>query len=164
MPSPQLGLPDAPETIAFRAVVKVLQSDPTLSAVVGANWSAGRGTDGDRIDPTPATCPHVRLSQFPGPSKWETEGQHHSPMVVRIELHTAGDDVDQIANLWHAVRRALFPPATSDRRAFVEATMNAAAVTQGTLTQNAYGPVMKGDAPIMSYAAGSLELVLLVTT
>lgn len=165
MPSlayPKLALPDAEETIAFRAVERILRSDPDLNRVV-KQWSTWTGDATDVLDPTFANCPYIQLSPGPTATDWETESQHKSPLVVSIMVAVAGSNSDQLTNLWAAIRRALFP-RDLDAQAAVRAIGQAAGITKPVLTAAAYGTGVEESGLRMLIARGTLDLVLLVTT
>ena len=97
--NPQLPLPAAPETQAFRAFETVLKDDPTLSPIV-RTWVTWTGSNDDLLEPTFSNCPYIRLSPFPAGSDWVTEGQHSSPLVIRIQAAVSGSRADNLLNFW----------------------------------------------------------------
>jgi hypothetical protein len=160
---PKLNLPDGAETLAFRAVERVLATDPLLSSAV-RTLVAWRGEAADLLEPAFATCPFVKLSPAPAASAWETEGLHRAPLVVAIDLAVAGTDVDQLLNLWAAVRLALWPPDPA-RAAVVRPIYDDARIVRPVLTLAGYGTRLdeKSGAPMLA-AAASLQLILHVDT
>lgn len=160
----QLGLPAAPETIAYRAVERILKSDPTLNRAVRC-WTSWKGDPGDGIAPTPAACPHVALSPMPGPTGWETEEQHNASLYFRIEPAVAGTNADELLNLWHAIRQALFPPdVDSERFAWVRRQALDARIVKPTLILSGYGAATDPDGGRMLFGRGVLKVLLHVQT
>lgn|SRR5574343_1043492 len=178
---PRLALPDAPETVAFRAIDAILRTDPTITSLCQVPGAAGGSSGGgglylswtgqieDVWEPSATTCPFLRISPGGLGSSWETEGQHRMPMAIAIEAAVIGSDFGQIGNFWGAVRAALFPPRTAEdavRSDWVRATTQAAGIARGILTAPAYTVRVDDDTsgPRIIRADGTLELVLLIST
>jgi hypothetical protein len=134
--NPILNLPDVEETIAFRALERVLRNDATLQSL-GTLIACWTGSQEDLDDPPPGR-PYILLTPMGVPSGWETEGQHRMPLSVLITAVVEGTNADAIMNFYGAIRRAFFPVDPS-AQADVRAAMNAAGVVNGTLTRPAYG-------------------------
>ena len=162
---PATDLDTAPETTAFRAIDAVVRADPTLKRLVGRNLYSWLGDALDDAEPTLDRCPWLRLTPRPGTCDWENEGQHRMDLVVGFELAVAGTNADQVANLWHAVRLALFPQVAT-RRAAVRGHVEAN-ITKGQITEPAYGiktETKAGTVQKMLLAGGALQCVLLINT
>jgi hypothetical protein len=159
---PVLKLPDAPETIAFRAVETLLQSDPLLKVTMKSfrSWS---GAPEDILDPTIQTCPYVRISPKAGASTKETELQHRVILQVGIQVAVAGSNRDQLFNLWNAVRAALYP-LTSARETTRNNLGTNAAISKAIITQNGFGLNVTEQGLRMLIAQGQLDLTMLVMT
>lgn len=161
----KLALPKGAETVAFRAFEGVLRSDPTLSRVV-KTWSGWRGEAADLLQPCPALCPFIQVAPRPGGAEWEAEGLHREPLYVAIFVAVAGLDVDELLNLWAAIRSAVFPQ-DPERNQAVQKTFKAdARVVKTTLvTPTVQMTSDKKDAPPnMLVANGLVELLLHVPT
>jgi len=161
-PSQSLNLPAAEETVAFRALVGVLENDPVLQSL-GTRIVSWTGGPDDLEEPT-GLQPYLMLTPGGMASGWETEGQHRMPMTVSLLAVVAGTNVDEVMNFHGAIRRALFPadPEAADT---IQEIMNAAGVTQGTLTAPAYGvKVDDATGSRLLVATGSIELYLLINT
>jgi hypothetical protein len=106
MPLPRLDLDVAVETHVYRAVVAVLQGNPTLKRVI-KTWEVLDGTHAT-IQP-PATTGMPWLCVMPGPSQmtmaeaaaWGVD------FTVLMVWCTAGLNGDDHMNLWNAIRAAL---------------------------------------------------------
>jgi hypothetical protein len=161
---PKLDLAPGPETIAFRCVESILRDDPVLKRVISKNgWYSWLGDAQDDSDATLSSCPWIRLTPQAGDSDWESENQHRSPLLVGIELAVAGTNADQLMNLWHAVRRALFPLDVAALQA-IRDRADAAKITKSRISRPAFG-IRKDDAGNkFGIAGGVLELLLLVDT
>lgn len=158
----KLPLPDSEETIAFRAIDKVLKHDIVLKSIV-KTYNSYTGDPLDIITPTAAMTPYVQIAPKPMSGRWESEGQHRLPFAVLITCAVDGTNVDQLMNLFGCVRRALWPKDPA-KMASVRAILAHAGITKGTLTMGGYGviPVEKGSHVIGGQ--GHLELLLLVST
>ncbi len=164
MTSPRLPLPDSAETLALRAVIRVLRSDPTLESVV-RSWCVWDGSDADLMDRTKAGYPHVAVTPQPGSTSWAEESQHRSDVVLAIETFVSGTNADDSLNLWGAIRRALFPPLGSARRAAVAAQL-APLVHNGELIRQPFQFADPSGAAEnqVSYGRGELRLLILADT
>jgi hypothetical protein len=154
--NPKLRLPVAPETAIFRLVDRMLRADETLFRVV-KTWRSYQGGPDDRTDLAEGHCPFVRLStrngggeRFFSPSG--TEGQ----IEIVVELGASGSCLDDIHNLWGAVKRALFPTDATARLAFQSRLRDAGART-GLIevAQSAFDPTPGTDG--VMYARGVLS-------
>lgn len=161
----RLDLPDAEETVAFRAFENVLRTDPVLSRVV-KTWSSWRGEPVDLLDPVPAMCPIIKLAFKPAGASWETEGLHKEPLYVGVTAAVAGLDCDQLVNLWAAIRRAVFP-ADPERDLFVQKALRTEArIKKPTIIAPAFELFSsdKNASPNMMVVRGLIELLLDVPT
>jgi hypothetical protein len=159
---PRLALPDAEETIAFRAIEKILALDPTLKRVL-RHFHAWRGETDDLLQPTPSTCPHLGIAPRPQASRWEAEGMHSMPFSISLQLAVNGSNVDQLMNLWGAVRRALWPRDAA-QMAEVRALVLNAAITKPTMTLGGFGVQVQDKGARVLIAQGSLNVLLLIST
>jgi len=160
----RLRLPDVEETLAFRAIDKVLKHDVILHSVV-KRYNSYTGSAEDTQMPTVSTCPYLQIVPKPLTSRWECEGQHRMPISVVIRLATQGTDIDDLMNFWGCVRRALWPTNPA-RRAAVEAIINGAGIVRPTLKLSAFGIPLKDkdrDSAMLG-AVGDLELLLFIDT
>lgn len=165
--SPKLPLPPAEETIALRAVVQVLADDPTLRAC-GVTMHAWTGDVADVDEPTVANCPYLRVTPTGGASGWTNQGQHELACELTIEAAVVGSDVDQLLNLWAAVRRALWPGKTVELRDARRSFFHDAGIIKPTLTRPGFGVVVKdaADDQVVRFATatGTLTCTLHVNT
>ena len=159
---PKLALPDGPETIAFRAIEKILTSDPTLKRVI-RKWNSWDGDATDALNPTYSTCPYLRISPRPGVSMKVTEDQHQMIMIIAIQIAVAGSNVDQLQNLWNAVRSAIWPLDTV-RSSVVHAIAQAGNLRRPVMTQCGYGTTLEEKGLRILLAEGTIELKLLIST
>lgn len=162
---PVLSLPDSPETVAFRGVEQVLRTDPQLQATVDT-FLAWRGEVEDDWLPAFSNCPYLRIEPVAGDSDWETEGQHNMPLLVRITTAVVGSNYDTAANLWGAVRSALWPSDTT-RAAWVSALLKTTCrINRGILQRPAYGVFedTSQSGSRITACTGTLKLVLLIDT
>lgn len=160
---PRLDLTDAQETLAFRAIDRILRQDPAVKPTFGRSIYSWLGDALDEAEPSLDMCPWLRLTPAPGTAEWENAGQHRMPMTVGIEIAVAGTRVDNLMNAYATIRAALFPQAPA-QLAIVQGIIQAAQITKGTLTKAAYGTRRDDKGNKLLYAMGSLELLLLVNT
>ncbi len=152
----RLALSDSIETTAFRAVVKVLQSDPTLKRV-GVHWGAWDDTDEDMREISPALCPYVELSPSPGDTGWSEENQHKTNFNIDIFVTVAGSCADDVLNLWGAIRSALFPLDGSTQRDAVDAYLGPK-IINGSFTRQPFQIVPLPGSVRMLQGEGTLTL------
>lgn len=158
----KLTIPDSEETIAFRAIDKILKHDTVLKHVV-KTYNSYTGDPTDILTPTAAMTPYLQIAPKPMTGRWESEGQHRMPFAVLITCAVQGTNVDQLMNLFGAVRRALWPHDAA-KMAAVRSLVASANITKATLTLGGFGviPVEKGSSVIGGQA--HLELLLLIST
>jgi hypothetical protein len=167
---PVLDLQPAEETLAFRAVETILRNDPNLKAVTKL-FIAWKGDVEDIWRPSVTTCPYLRITPFAEASRRETEIQHRMPIQVEIMAAILGSNADNIMNYWACIRRALFPQNNVAQLNSVLATIAAAQargamISRAIITSQGYGVVanQKNDGDRITWAQGTLELVMLVST
>lgn len=161
----KLALPAGAETVAFRAFDLVLRTDPTLSRVV-KTWSSWKGEPLDAVAPCPATCPFIQIAPRPAGASWEAEGLHREPLYVSVFVAVTGTDVDELLNLWAAIRSAVFP-RDPDRDDFVaEKLRTDAKIVKATIVTPALETASdQKDGPAnMLVARGLVQLLLHVVT
>jgi hypothetical protein len=102
---PNLKLPVSLETKFYRGMVSRLQNDPVLRAVV-KKWVIF----GDCSISQPATgdFPLVALAPSGERANTITEGSTDSPMSVDIVVYVNGTNVDDLLNMWGAIRAAIW--------------------------------------------------------
>jgi hypothetical protein len=161
--SAKLDLADAPETLVFRAVERVLRDDAGLAIV--RTWATWRGEDIDLIDfPSSTQCPFLRISPLPTASDRETEIQHKMPITIKLFLAVVGTNVDNIINLCGAVRVAIFPQNNIPLRDQVRSAIMLAGASIPVIRLNAYGMTTdEQGVPVMG-AEGSIEFNTLIGT
>lgn len=161
----KLALPKGAETIAYRALEDVLRTDPTLNRVV-KTWASWRGDPSDLLQPCPALCPFIQVSPRPAGASWAAEGLHKEPLYIAVFVAVAGLDVDELLNLWAAIRGAVFPQDQARHEVVAEKLMVDAKVVKATIITPALEPASdKKDAPPnMLFARGLVELLLHVPT
>lgn len=161
MAVPSLALPSSPWTRAFRAIVRILETDPALRAA-GVTILSWQGTPGE-ADASPRP-PEIRLTPASGGAQWITEGQHEIPLGITVDLAVRGTCVDDLMNLWWAVMNALYPAAGSAREATVEqltARENASNLIQQLSITGAPLTPTPGTDPV-PHLTGTGELTLLI--
>jgi hypothetical protein len=160
-----LNLPDAPETLVYRAVERVLKNDKVIQAITHT-FVAWNGEALDLDEPTYSKCPYLRINPFPTESNWVTESQHDMPVQVRIQIMVRGTKFDNLANYWHAIRRAFFPLDVAEAEAVraVLRGVDQSLVTKPSINMNAYSIGAEVDGLRMSLGEGAIKFGLLVRT
>lgn len=158
----RLELPDAPETTLYRAIVKVLRNDPTLSRI-GVTFGTWEDSPEDMRDITASLCPYIELSPAPGNTGWSEENQHRTDFNIDILLTVAGSCADDLLNLWGAVRSALFPPDGSAQRDAVDAYLGPKTIN-GSFTRQPFQVVPLPGSVRMLQGEGTLSLRLNANT
>jgi hypothetical protein len=147
MAVPKLALEPSPHSLAFRGLVRILRADPTLRKVV-RTWFVWDGSPDDAMEPCEATCPSLALAPAASADRWLGPSGFTGDLVVNLELLVAGSRVDDALDLYHAVKRAVYPEDDAKRTA-VRAALVAAGVVTGE-------PEFAGDAAPEVLAGASL--------
>lgn len=117
MAHPRLFPVLCPHAKVFREIVRELRADPALTERV-KTW---RVMDGSASDIQPVSiyqCPALILTPAEGPdSHWGPSGFQGS-IVIRVGLVTPGTNVDDLLNLFHQCRRAIFPASDTARSTY----------------------------------------------
>lgn len=158
----KLPLDDAPETVAFSAIVKVLQMDKTLKRI-NTKWGVWDGSSDDLREISASMCPYIELSPSPSETRWSEADQHRSTFDVDILLTVEGTCAADLLNLWGAVRRALFPLPGSAERDAVEAFLDTKCSTM-TITGQPFQVVPVPGAVRMLQGEGTLRVLMNVNT
>lgn len=112
MPVPSLDLPQCSETSLYRAIIALLQNDPNLSRVV-KTWVAWTGDRDEAQPPNLNRLPYLAIEPVADPSEVQTLGITEAPLTLAIHLVVDGTNVDDVFNLWDAIRACLFPGDSS---------------------------------------------------
>jgi hypothetical protein len=157
----RLGGPDAEETLAFRAIDKVLRTDPFL-ATKGVTFCSLQGDNGDMAEPSTAQMPYVSIAPAGDGTGWWSENQHKSDIITLIYIYVDGTHADDIINMWGWVRRGLFPTDPA-RLAIVKAIMGDL-VVNGELNKQAYSGYAPDAKASCLKAEGAIKLRINVNT
>lgn len=106
MPIASLPLDMSRETKMFRAFVRLLQSDETLSNL-GLTWQVSDGSEGDGLPFTQVQCPAIRLIPDLAAMKLKSVEDYDEGLLIAIDFGVAGTNADDRLNLWAAIRAAL---------------------------------------------------------
>lgn len=141
-----LALPTAPHTAIYRAAVNILRSDPTLRVVHTWRTWVGGPTDVQPISPN--LCPAIGLFPAEGPDSFYGPSGFRGNLVITVVVAVTGTNVDNLMNLYHAVRKAFYPEEAAARTVIRKALLAAGCLNedQPLFTQTAYGvePVTEG--------------------
>ena len=159
----RLPIPDCPETLAFRAVVNVIRSDPTLRRL-NVTFIVWDGSPNDLTDPVASLLPFIELQPSPNGTGWAEADQHRSDVGVDITIAIKGTNADDLLNLWGVLRSALFPDPALSQRATVEAAMNSVGVFQGELVRQPFQVVSVDANTRMLVGEGTLKLRMNINT
>jgi len=108
MANPLLKLPEDVTTTLFRLIETQLRSNPTLSATV-RNWQTWEGVPGDKQPPALTSAPWVCLTPHPESEDWFSPETQVGRLTIRIDALVRGTCIDDVMNLWGAIRAALSP-------------------------------------------------------
>jgi len=159
----RLPIPDCPETLAFRAVVNVIRSDPTLRRL-NVTFIVWDGSPNDLTDPVASLLPFIELQPSPNGTGWAEADQHRSDVGVDITIAIKGTNADDLLNLWGVLRSALFPDPALSQRATVEAAMTSVGVFQGELVRQPFQVVSVDANTRMLVGEGTLKLRMNINT
>jgi hypothetical protein len=145
----ELRLPPSPHSLVFRALAKALQNDQVLRREVKAwfDWSGDLKRDGQSL--SPSLCPAVSLVPGMGPDQWEGPQGMTSDLVVSIGVAVAGTNADDLFDLYHALRRALYPEDLDERQAIRAALVAAGAEDDPEFTQQGFGLGQTDSGPML---------------
>jgi hypothetical protein len=104
-----LNLPQSERAAVFRAAVKILRNDPVLANVV-KTWMVWDGRPNDSADLSLGMAPALRITPTGQGDQWSSPNTHTGPLLMNVEVLTAGYNVDDPANLWRAVVAAFYDP------------------------------------------------------
>ncbi len=155
-----MGLPitDCLEKKLYRALIAHLQADPTLLRVI-KRWLVWKGDKDEDRQVEIKDLPYISITPSAGNANAETEGSSTSPLHLEIQVMTAGTNVDDLLNLWDAVRAALFP---GDNTIQPLLTTNQA---EGlTLVRAGYTPATLADGVRILVGSGELSANIWVQT
>lgn len=147
MPNELARLQKSPRTSVFRAVEAILRYDPMFSSVVnGKRLRTWSGDVNDAIQFTLDMAPCVRLTPIPAPEEWASPGLTKGALMIHIEMLVAGFNYDDVFNLYWAIEKAFYPPATNAVDGDgIRAQLLAAGAFSGivTFSQPTYDPTPK---------------------
>jgi hypothetical protein len=104
-------LDDSPRTKVFRLIESYLRGDEVLRQTVPPDhWQTWDGSPDAKSWPADTQVPAICLNPTALADQWFSPDAMTEPLVVVVELLVDGTNADDIANLWWAVQRALFPP------------------------------------------------------
>jgi hypothetical protein len=102
-----LGAPDVTTKI-YRLVVNQLQTDRLLLSVV-KNWQTWDGDPKDIVPPTISSAPWIGLTPRPVSETWYSPESQEGWLYIQVRALVKGTCVDDVMNLWGAIRGALSP-------------------------------------------------------
>lgn len=127
MPNTLLKLPEDVTTTLFRLIETQLRTDPILGSVV-RTWQTWEGVPGDKQPPAIGMAPWVSLTPQPTQERWFSPETQEGTLNIRIDVLVRGTCIDDVMNLWGAIRAALSPYARgSDGVCFNTRLMSAGA-------------------------------------
>lgn len=160
MASPQLGLDPSPHRLVYRKLVEVLREDPVLSRVVN-HWFAWEGeTAHDQLDLAVGLCPAISLAPSMGSDRWYGPEAYLGPLHVHVGIAVAGTDADDLLDLYHAVKRAVYPADEAAGIAIHQALVEAGAEAMYLVefTQGRFGVQADDDGGPMLVGTGQIKI------
>lgn len=139
-----LELPQCPQIAIYRAAVRLVRDNRTLSRVV-RRWVVWDGSDDDLAQPTPDQCPWVELAPSIAADEHRGPADFESDLIIRLSVATAGTRSDDLINLYHALRRAFYPKDATERAAAHVKLIDAGALTGEALFDSPSLGVLDGD-------------------
>ena len=120
------GLPEAVEVTLFRILDQTIRADPITRDQVKV-FRSWEGKADDKTPPSTDQAPWVRLSMKGSAEKWWSSDSQTGALTVLVEIFVTGTCSDDIANLWFAIKRSLYPQDPVSRSAFVKRLTDAGA-------------------------------------
>jgi hypothetical protein len=137
MATPELGLVPAPHRTVFRLFESTLKADETLRRIF-KTWRSWEGIPEDRLEVDVSQCPAIRLTAVEGPdARFGPEG-FRGDLRVTIEIAVPGTDLDDLMDVYWAVRRAIYPTDQAARQAISKALVDAGSYTGEPVFDQAY--------------------------
>jgi hypothetical protein len=134
MAQTKLDLDDSPRTKVFRAIDGILRADPTLKRLFAkpCQFRSWQGTPDDAKPFTTDLAPAIRLTPLPGgpPDVWYSPDARQGTLAIRVELYLKGSNLDDLHNVWYAVKRALYTTSAAGLQAIAN-TLQAAGADTG---------------------------------
>lgn len=109
-PKPLLKLPADVTTRLFRLIETQIRTNDVLAGCV-KTWQTWLGEPGDKLPPTIGATPWLCLTPAPSGESWFSPEAQIGILQVRIDAYVRGTCVDDVLNLWGAIRTALSPYA-----------------------------------------------------
>lgn len=155
-------LPESPESRAYRAVVQVLRTDPTLRGygLKIRAWEGGQN-DAKEIESL-GELPMLLVEPGRSTSGWLSPRQHESTMPLELRIAVPSEKACDLFDLWHAVRTALFP--SDPARLLAVRTIVGETSAAATLTGQGTGVLTLPDGLRAVHASGVLALTIHVNT
>jgi hypothetical protein len=123
-------LPQSPRTGVFRAIEKILRTDPLLrNTIEPSSLRAWNGNDDDGIVPTQDMAPFLRMTPINQAETWWTPSSQTGSLLINMEILINGFLVDDLLNFWWAIERAIYPMDYAARMKNIEAIRQAGAMT-----------------------------------
>lgn len=123
-----LDVPASPRTRVFRELVAILREDPLLSRVIRKD--ALRTWDGSPLDAKDFTIEHapaLRLTPVTSGDDFATPDSMKGGLLINCEILLRGTRVDDLADFWWAVCKAVYPDDLLTRNAIALRLQNAGA-------------------------------------
>jgi hypothetical protein len=102
-----LNLPPSPVRRVYREIVRTLQADATLDRAV-RTWRVWDGRD-KVLEVSRAQCPALMLTPTGGAERGRGATGYQGALLIDVRLAVPGTNWDDLADLWYAVQKALYP-------------------------------------------------------
>ena len=112
------GLPEAVEVTLFRIIDKTIRADATVAAQVKV-FRSWLGNPGDKTPPSSTEAPYIRLTPMGSAEEWWSTDSQLGWLNIEVELWVNGTCSDDIANLWFAIKRSIYPLDPVERNEFI---------------------------------------------
>lgn len=154
-PRRRVKAPEYQHVSIFRAVERALAADPAFRAAceLFLSWD---GSDLDFADPSQDLCPFCRITPAGSPGRMATERQHNAPLMIAVDIATAGTNYDDFGNFWGLIWHVFFDMSDMNRFNNVNTMLQAAGVTRPVMTMQAFHPFRDDDDNVLLRGQGTI--------
>jgi hypothetical protein len=161
MPKRTLGK-DVPADVTskiYRVIVTQMMADPILGGAV-KKWQTWDGEPTDITPPTPSSAPWIGLTPRPVSEAWFSPESQQGFLYIQIKALVRGTCIDDVLDLWGAIRHALSPYATGTGSTTFMQKLIAAGAPKGLveMSQPISDPAPEAGQDGAFYAVGQLRV------
>jgi hypothetical protein len=134
--NPRVKVQTSPHSLVFRRIDKIIRNDHAIKQAFTTilSWT---GSEDDTIAPAVDNCPYLKMSPGETGDKWYGPSSFEAFLTIDFEMGVAGSNAEDALDLYHAIRRAIYPTDHTQSLANQNAIKEAGASMTG---QPVFGP------------------------